>query len=594
MKYFNVLRKHLGCFLWLGLLSSALLSCPAAQADAPSDAQGKVVNANQIQADAPSGAQGKAVNANQTQALSFSQFDSSLARPAQAPDTPQAVSLGTIPDPPKAPVSDNHSPQLVGETAEPVNVWDRIRQGFRLNSFDSPLVDVHTRWYADRPEYVNRILERSRRYLYHIVHAVAQRGMPMEIALLPMIESGFNPQALSRADAAGIWQFIPTTGKTYGLQQNAWYDGRRDITAATQAALDYLQKLFMDFGSWELALAAYNCGEGCVSRAQQRNAARGLPTDYASLNLPVETKHYVPKLMAIKQLILEPESFGISLNDIPNEPYFTQVSLDPNNMDMRSAARLAGMSVDEFLSLNPAFPRRVIRSNSEVAVLVPVDKAAEFQDNLQKGEWDSWQPVRARGGEALAQLAKRYNTTIARLSEHNHFKLHHGRFGSSQVILVPVSSASESATDKELATWAEAERHSFNDDAQSIGYASRAHVVRKGETLSSVARKYRVTTTNLKRWNHLRSAHLSVGQHLVIRQANATTRTKAASGAHTTHGHARVVRKHGAKTRYYTVRKGDTLAAISGRYNVAMNDLRRWNQIKGYHIEPGAKLIIKS
>ena len=461
--------------------------------------------------------------------------------------------------PAKTAAPDNISPQLVSQTPEPVNVWDRVRRDFGL----APLIPrwwrFTPRWYADRPEYVNRMLERSRRYLYHIVDAVAQRGMPMEIALLPMVESGFNPQALSRADAAGIWQFIPATGKNYGLQQNAWYDGRRDITAATQAALDYLQKLFMDFGSWDLALAAYNCGEGCVSRAQQRNAARGLPTDYASLNLPVETKHYVPKLMAIKQLVLDPESFGVSLNDIPNEPYFTQVSLNPNNMDMRSAARLAGMSVDEFLSLNPAFPRKVIRANSDVAVLVPVDKAAQFQDNLQKGEWDSWQPVRARRGETLAQLAERYNTTIARLSEHNHFKLHNGRFGSTQVVLVPVSSASEAATDKELATWAEAEKHSFSDDSQSLSYASRAHVVRKGETLASVARKYRVTTVNLKRWNRLRSAHLKVGQHLVIRQASAMTRAKTASNAHTARGHARVAQRNGGKTRYYTVRKGDTL-----------------------------------
>lgn len=580
MKQINMLRKHSCRFLWLSLLPSALLICPAAQADAPGNAQGK------------------AVSANQTQTLSLNQFDGSLApRQVLVPDTPQAVSLGTIPSAAKAAkpaVPDNNAPQLGSPASEPVNVWDRVRQGFRLNTLDSPLVDVHTRWYADRPEYVNRMLERSRRYLYHIVDAVAQRGMPMEIALLPMVESGFNPQALSRSQAAGIWQFIPTTGKNYGLQQNAWYDGRRDITAATQAALDYLQKLFMDFGSWELALAAYNCGEGCVSRAQQRNAARGLPTDYASLNLPVETKHYVPKLIAIKQLVLEPQSFGVSLNDIPNEPYFTQVSLNAKNMDMGSAARLAGMSVDDFLSLNPAFPRKVMRANADVAVLVPVDKAAQFQDNLQKGEWDSWQPVRARRGETVAQLAERYNTTIARLSEHNHFKLYHGKFGSTQVVLVPVNSASEAATDKELATWAEAEKHSFSDDPRALGYASRAHIVRKGDTLASVARRYRVTTVNLKRWNQLGSTHLKVGQHLVIRQANAMTRAKTASSAHTARGHARVAQKNGGKTRYYTVRKGDTLAAISGRYNIAMNDLRRWNQIKGYHLQPGAKLVIKS
>jgi membrane-bound lytic murein transglycosylase D len=574
LKKFNVLRTYTPCLLWLGLLPS-LSICPAAQAEPPGNSQIKAV-------------------ANQGKALTFNQIDSSFGHQGLIPD--QAASPNNNPNSNNNPnnskaASPDNNPQ---QTAEPVNVWERVRKGFRLGPLDSPLVDVHTRWYADRPEYVNRMLERSRRYLYHIVGAVEQRGMPMEIALLPMIESGFNPQALSRANAAGIWQFIPATGKTFGLQQNAWYDGRRDITAATQAALDYLQKLFMDFGSWELALAAYNCGEGCVSRAQQRNAARGLPTDYASLNLPVETKHYVPKLLAIKQLVLEPESFGVSVNDIPNEPYFTQVSLNAKNMDTRSAARLAGMSVDDFLSLNPAFPRKVMRADSDVAVLVPVDKAAQFQDNLQNGEWDSWQPVRAHRGETPAQLAERYNTTVARLSEHNHFKLHRDRFGSNQVVLVPVSSASEAATDKELVTWAEAEKHSFGDDSQSVSYSSRAHVVRKGETLYSVARKYRVSTANLKRWNQLGSAHLKVGQRLVVRQASAISRVKTAKNAYTAHGHAKVSSKHGSKSRYYTVRKGDTLAAISGRYNVAMNDLRRWNQIKGYHLQPGAKLVIKS
>ncbi|MGA7180417.1 MAG: LysM peptidoglycan-binding domain-containing protein [Thiobacillaceae bacterium] len=478
-----------------------------------------------------------------------------------------------------------------------VNVWDRVRQGLRMDPLDSPLVEVHARWYADHPDYVNRMLERSRRYLYHIVSAVEERNMPMEIALLPMIESGFNPQALSRSHAAGIWQFVPATGKKYGLKQNTWYDGRRDITAATQAALDYLQKLFMDFGSWDLALAAYNCGEGCVSRAQQRNASRGLPTDYASLNLPVETKHYVPKLLAIKELIQEPESFGVELNDIPNEPYFTRVSLNSNNMDMRSAARLAGMSVNEFLSLNPAFPRRLIRSNSEVSVLVPVDKADQFQSNLQKGEWDSWQPYRARKGETVAALAKRFNSDVSRLSEHNNFKLYRGRFRTNQVVLVPVNPDSEAVTDKKLATWAEAEKHSFSDDSQTVSYASRVHVVRRGDTLSSVARKYRVSTSNLKRWNNLRTAHIKAGQRLTVKQASMASRTRAASRISKNHKsvvHSRLSNKDSGKTRYYTVRRGDTLSSISNRFNVALADIQRWNQIKGHNVEAGTKLVIKS
>jgi peptidoglycan lytic transglycosylase D len=493
---------------------------------------------------------------------------------------------------------DTQSQDTDASKAQDINVWDRVRQGLRMDPLDSPLVDVHARWYADHPDYVNRMLERSRRYLYHIVGEVEQRNMPMEIALLPMIESGFNPQALSRSHAAGIWQFIPATGKKYGLQQNPWYDGRRDITAATQAALDYLQKLFMDFGSWDLALAAYNCGEGCVSKAQQRNAAKGLPTDYASLNLPLETRHYVPKLLAVKELIEDPESFGIELNDIPNEPYFTQVSLNPNNMDMRSAARLAGMSVDEFLSLNPAFPRRVIRSTSEVSVLVPVDKVDQFQTNLEKGEWDSWQPYRAKKGNSVTDLAKRFDTTVTRLSEHNSFKLYRGRFRANQVILVPVNADTEASADKKLATWAEAEKHSFNDDTQTVSYSSKIHVVRRGETLSSIARKYRVSASSLKRWNRLSTSHIKVGQRLTVKQARTSGRTKTVNNkSHSlkTQAHGKVSRNNGAaKRRYYTVRRGDTLSSISGRFNVALADLQRWNQIKGHHVEAGTKLLIKS
>jgi peptidoglycan lytic transglycosylase D len=554
-KHYNALPVSFHRFLCPLLLPAALLFSPAAHCDSPDDNV-------QLKLD------------NQTQ---VSQAQISGTQASQAPISPA---------------------QDGGNKGPDSNVWDRVRQGLRMDPMNSPLVGLHARWYADHPAYVARMLERSRRYLYHIVGEVEQRGMPMEIALLPMIESGYNPQALSHSHAAGIWQFVPETGKHYGLMQNAWYDGRRDITAATQAALDYLQKLFMDFGSWELALAAYNCGEGCVSKAQQRNAARGLPTDYASLNLPIETKHYVPKLLAIKELIQEPRNFGVELNDIPNEPYFTQVSLSQNNMDIRSAARLAGMNVDEFLSLNPAFPRSVIRSNSEVSVLVPVDKADEFQTNLEKGKWDSWQPVRARKGETPAQLAQRYGTTVARLREHNHFKLHRGRLVSRQIALVPVSTDSEVSNDKEIATWAEAEKRSIPNDAQSASRSSRVHVVRKGETLVSIAHKYRVSTRALKHWNGLGNAHVKAGQRLAIKQAtflaHPRTSSKRSDQRFSQDLAHPAARNHGGKARFYTVRRGDTLSSISDRFNIAMADLRRWNQIKGHRIEAGTKLVIRS
>ena len=421
------------------------------------------------------------------------------------------------------------------------------------------------------------MLDRSRLYLYHIVEEVQKRGMPMEIALLPMIESAYNPQAYSRSHAAGIWQFIPSTGKNYGLQQNPWYDGRRDVTAATQAALDYLQKLYIDFGSWELALAAYNCGEGCVSRAIQKNAARGRSNDYLSLSLPAETRHYVPKLMAIKQLVLDPESFGIELNEIPDEPYFTQVSLNTAAIDVPSCARLAGMSVDEFLSLNPAFPRKLIKPKDDLAVLVPVSNAELFQANLEKGEWDSWHPVTAQKGMTLAEIAEQYGTTAERIADHNQLHLRKGRLVKDQVILAPINNVSESEI--ETASWKEA----VADAHQASIANAKYHIVRKGETLGGIARKLKVSTANLKRWNRLKSSRLAVGQKLVLQplsSGNTTTRT------------ASTVSKGGNTTRY-TVRRGDTLYSIANRFNVSVSELKAWNKLKSSNVQAGRQLTIK-
>ncbi|MEW6131690.1 MAG: LysM peptidoglycan-binding domain-containing protein [Pseudomonadota bacterium] len=450
------------------------------------------------------------------------------------------------------------------------NLWDRIRAGFRLAELDSSLTRVHADWYAKRPEYVARMLERSRRYLFHIVEEVEKRGMPMEIALLPMVESAFNPQAYSRSHAAGIWQFIPSTGRNFGLKQNVWYDGRRDVTAATRAALDYLQKLHGDFGSWELALAAYNCGEGCVARAIRKNAEQGKPTDYQSLSLPPETRHYLPKLMAVRQLVSEPESFGVELSDIPNEPYFTPVSLDGGAMDVYSAARLAGLSEEEFLDLNPAFPRKLIKAGSNVSVLVPVQHAELFQYNLERGEWDRWEPVTARKGMTLAEIAERFGTTPERIARHNQLHLRHGRLIKDQVILAPLDGETE--TELPAATWQEAEA-SLRETAAT---APKRHVVRKGETLGLLAGKYGVSVAELKRYNRLRSSVLRVGQPLVIRPA-----TPGASG-----------KDQSGPTRY-TVRRGDTLYSIAGRFKVSVSELKAWNQLRGNRLQAGRQLTIK-
>lgn len=455
------------------------------------------------------------------------------------------------------------------------NLWDRVRAGLQLSELDSPLTQVHVNWYAKRPDYVSRMLDRSRLYLFHIVEEVQKRGMPTEIALLPMVESAYNPQAYSRSHAAGIWQFIPSTGKNYGLQQNVWYDGRRDVTAATQAALDYLQKLYMDFGSWELALAAYNCGEGCVSRAIQKNAARGRPTDYLSLSLPTETRHYVPKLMAIRQLVLEPEGFGVELNVIPNEAYFTQVSLNAGAMDVHSAAQLAGLGVEEFLSLNPAFPRKLIKAGSDVSVLVPVDHAEVFQANLDKGEWNSWHPVTAKKGMTVAEIAEQFGTSPDRLVEHNQLHLRNGVLIKDQVILAPVGNVEES--EFPVASWKQAEA----DAREASGSTAKYYVVRKGETIGYLARKLKVSATNLKRWNKLKSSKLRAGQRLLVQPATSTTRLASSKA------------KSASGTTRYTVRRGDTLYSIANRFDVSVSELKVWNKLRSNNVQAGERLTIK-
>ena len=254
------------------------------------------------------------------------------AIPVETAKPAEAVPQATAASPTKVNAPEVALPPAINSSLTPDNnpnkldIWQRIRNGYGMREQDSKQIARYEQFYARQPEYVSRMTERAKRYLYFIVEEVEKRGMPMEIALLPMIESAFNPGAYSTARASGIWQFIPSTGKNFGMQQNWWYDGRRDVISATKGALDYLQKLHRQFGAWDLALAAYNCGENSVMRAQSRNRKRHLPTNYASLKLPKETRGYVPKLMAIKNIVSYPDSFGLVLSDVPNKPYFAEVS----------------------------------------------------------------------------------------------------------------------------------------------------------------------------------------------------------------------------------------------------------------------------
>ena len=390
------------------------------------------------------------------------------------------------------------------------SLWKRIRAGFALPDLDSPLVARHEAWYLNRPDYLHRMVERSRLYLYFIVDEVEKHKMPMEIALLPMIESAYNPTAYSHAHASGIWQFIPSTGKRYGLQQTWWYDGRRDVMAATRAALDYLDRLHDQFGDWQLALASYNWGENGVARAIAKNKARRKPTTYPYLQMPRETRNYLPKLQAIKNIISHPDKLGFPLEDIPNQPYFTTVTT-PQHMDMQVAARLAEMTEDDFRSLNPAHTRPVITSNGTRTLLVPVDKAGIFTTNLQGYEEPlvSWQTYTLKKNESLATVAARFRISQERLREINGIK-RHVTLSAGRSLLVPMDEDANASNFGD--TWNTPE---FQAPEERSG-GRVTYKVRNGDSLYSIAQKHRVTVAAIKDWNRLRSNQIRAGQRLTI------------------------------------------------------------------------------
>jgi membrane-bound lytic murein transglycosylase D len=309
----------------------------------------------------------------------------------------------------------------VGNLSAPYNdLWDRIREGFEFDEAESPLVIKHVRYYSERPDYVDRMMSRSSRYLFYIVEEVERRNMPMELALLPFIESAFNPEAFSRAKASGMWQFMPATGKHFQLSQNVFRDERRDVIQSTDAALDYLQRLYKMFGDWELALAAYNWGEGNVSKAIKRNQAQRLPTDYKSLKMPDETRNYVPKLLAIKKIVADPKAYGLNLPVLENHPYFVIVTTS-KDIDVDLAAEFARMTLPEFKSMNPSFNKPVILGASEPQILLPFGRAESFEENLKafKGPLSTWTAVKLGSRETVDALAQRLKVDANQIREVN-------------------------------------------------------------------------------------------------------------------------------------------------------------------------------
>ena len=409
--------------------------------------------------------------------------------------------------PPPAPLPPPTLPSAFDDLDVPMpdpDLWQRIRVGFMLEALDSPLVAEHERWYVSRPEYIKRFVDRGSLYLHYIVEQVEKRHMPTEIALLPIVESAFNPKAYSRSKASGLWQFIPSTGKNYGLSQDWWKDNRRDVIAATDAALSYLERLHNMFGSWELALAAYNCGEGCVGRAIAYNQKRGLAIDYSSLKLPPETRNYVPKLFAVKNIVLAPTSYGIELDSVPDTPYFTEVQA-PAKIDVKVAANLAGMSEEEFVALNPAHNKAVAAGTG--TFILPVDRAVSFKANLEAYDKPlvSWTTYQAKRGESLDAIAKRHGVAGSQLKSANgEMKLDKkGRLRVATAIMVPMKAGGAPQPVKIAQVTPVPPAAPVRGAAPQDTSSPRLYTVRPGDTLYGIAQRHRTALDTLLNLNRL-------------------------------------------------------------------------------------------
>ena len=483
----------------------------------------------------------------------------------------------------------------------PVNddIWQRIKDGYAIPDAKSSLVKQHEKAFAAKPGMINNIVDRSQKYLFHIVEEVQSRGMPTEIALLPMIESAYNPNAYSSAKASGIWQFIPSTGKNFGLKQNWWVDNRRSVTFATDAALSYLQKLHVMFGTWDLALAAYNAGEGTVMRAIQKNKRLGKPTNYESLDLPKETRNYVPKLQAIKNIMTNPANYGITIKPIENKAYFTTITA-PNQIDAKLVAELAGISYDEFIALNPGYNRPVIASKEDTqALLLPVDSVEKFHQNLATYDKPlvNWKPYKTKPGELLSTIAAQHDIALDKLRKINQLPAQK-KFTRSAIILVPrILEPSKNPLEKTAAITPQIITAAASPLPTTMMQTSPQYVTTGSNfasknidgnssesTLEAPSANQEADLTYLQNAGNIDAAHLEEMQNI---RSNSEQENRVEGN----HSQGSKVQKKAAVT--YTVKKGDSLGKIAQKHQVSMQSIASLNHLKKNQIKPGQKLIIK-
>jgi len=470
---------------------------------------------------------------------------------------------------------------------EKADLWHRARTRFVLNlEDDRPRFTRETEWYQRNQQYMDRVSDRARLYLHHIVTEVERRDLPGELAMLPVVESAYQPFAYSPARASGIWQFIPSTGRLYGLRYSWWYDGRRDVVESTRAALDYLEKLHAEFsGDWLLALAAYNSGEGNVRKAIRRNRRAGKPIDFWSLQLPRETRSYVPRLLAVSAIVADPDHYGLTLKPIPDDPYFAATQLD-GQIDLALAAEMAKVSLEELYLLNPGFSRWATDPDGPHRLLLPVSSVPHFEQRLAELPADQrirWHRHVIKSGDTLGTIAGKYRTSVSALKQANNLRGTTIRKGRS--LMVPM--AARSLADYRLsADMRRKMRRRIPGSGNKIIYR-----VRRGDSLWVISRRFGVSVNKLARWNGLsKRSVLRPGKRLVIWRGTAPVK---AVTPKTTKGATLEGAGIPAGASVHVVRRGDNLWTIARRYRLSARDLVEWNRLDGDALlQPGQTLTL--
>lgn len=458
------------------------------------------------------------------------------------------------------------------------DLWQLTRQHMQLDlDNEEPRLQTQFNWYKKHPEYMQRVATRASRYYYYILSEVLKRDMPAEIALLPIVESAYDPFAYSHGRASGPWQFIPGTAKHFGLKNSWWYDGRRDIVASTDAALNYLQQLHVRFDSWELALAAYNCGGGNVSKAIRRNEKKGLATDFWSLDLPKETRVYVPKLLAVSRLIRDAEQHELSLPPLANQPVFEEVELD-SQIDLAQAAELSSITTQELYQLNPGFNRWATDPDGPHRLLVPAESAEQFRSRLAALPAEqrvNWARHKIAKGESISTIARHYKTTTAVIREAN--KLSSNNIRAGKYLLIP-------SAKQDFSEYSLSQSQRFNRKQNQLAQSDRnktSYQVKAGDSFWKIANANNISVRELASWNQMAPGDpLRVGQTLTL--------WKAKTNQGLSRSDEQMIRRVG-----YSVRSGDSLYTIADRFRVSISDIRRWNKLeKSKYLQPGQHLTL--